>query len=452
MKKLFLGVVALMFVNTVFAQLPPAVKDLLKKSEKARIAFENDNTKDVKLQEAIAAIDEALKTPEGQASAEVWLAKGRVYNVMGAADKATYQADVAKAQITKAAMPMPKLKYIGEAIKAVEPFKNAIAKSVKKEAKLAAEELYFAQDYINMNANDYNRKNDYVNAQACFRAVYEIHKVLVSQKSKSVLDEKASYNSQLYMAGALATQGYANKVKENVDIFKAMIEEKVDTLAFVYTSLYDAYKETDEAEALKYLEAGRIKLPLDNGLMIAELNYYVKAGKLEVLVGKLKNAMVADPKNVSLVFFSGSIYDQLAAKETDPAKKATLEAEAMMYYGKTLEMDSKNLEAVYSIGANIYNKAAAMTKELNELAKLPPNKENNKKYDDKEKEINAVFGKALPYFKKAESINPNDRNTLIALKEIFAKSNQLDLAKEMTNRLLKLENGEKNKSYFEGKE
>ncbi|MFM2267019.1 MAG: hypothetical protein RL757_460 [Bacteroidota bacterium] len=452
MKKLFLGVVALMLVNTAFAQLPPAVKDLLKKSEKARTTFENDNTKDVKLQEAIAAIDEALKTPEGQASAEVWLAKGRIYNAMGGADKAAFQAEAAKAQLTKAAMPTPKLKYLGEAIKAVEPFKNAIAKSVKKEAKLAAEELQFTQEYINMSANDYNRKNDYVKAQLSFRTVYDIHKILVAQKAKSILDDKANYHNQLYMAGAMATQGYANNSKDNTDIYKAMIEEKVDTLAFVYTALYEAYKETNDAEAFKYLEAGRARLPLDNGLMIAELNYYVKAGKLDVLVGKLKNAMVADPKNVSLVFFAGSISDQLAAKETDPAKKATLEAEAMTYYKKTLEMDAKNLEAVYSIGANIYNKAAAMTKELNELAKLPPNKENNKKYDEKEKEINAVFVQALPYFKKAESINPNDKNTLIALKEIFAKSNQLELAKEMTNRLMKLENGETNKSYFEGKD
>ena len=36
------------------------------------------------------------------------------------------------------------------------------------------------------------------------------------------------------------------------------------------------------------------------------------------------------------------------------------------------------------------------------------------------------FDKALPYFEKAESLEPKDKNTLIALKEIYAKKSEFD--------------------------
>jgi hypothetical protein len=59
------------------------------------------------------------------------------------------------------------------------------------------------------------------------------------------------------------------------------------------------------------------------------------------------------------------------------------------------------------------------------------------------------FDKALPYFKKAESINSNDQNTLIALKEIFAKKNDMKMSGEFKSRLETVQGGGKNaKSYF----
>ena len=90
-----------------------------------------------------------------------------------------------------------------------------------------------------------------------------------------------------------------------------------------------------------------------------------------------------------------------------------------------------------------------MTKELQEIGKLPLTKENDRKYAEKEKEVNAMFERALPYFQKAESINPNDQNTLIALKEIFARKNDLEKSSDFKKRLETVQGGGKNPtSYF----
>ena len=40
--------------------------------------------------------------------------------------------------------------------------------------------------------------------------------------------------------------------------------------------------------------------------------------------------------------------------------------------------------------------------------------------------MDAEFKKALPYFLKAEELNPKDMNTMIALKEIYAREGELD--------------------------
>ena len=46
-----------------------------------------------------------------------------------------------------------------------------------------------------------------------------------------------------------------------------------------------------------------------------------------------------------------------------------------------------------------------------------------------------MFDAALPYFLKAEESDPKDRNTLIALREIYARKNQLDKAEEYKKKL-----------------
>ena len=84
-----------------------------------------------------------------------------------------------------------------------------------------------------------------------------------------------------------------------------------------------------------------------------------------------------------------------------------------------------------------YNQGAALTKDL---AKLDADysKTGIQKYEAVQKEMLALFDKALPYFQKAESLKPSDKNTLIALKEIYAKKNQVEKSNEYKLKLEKL--------------
>ena len=157
---------------------------------------------------------------------------------------------------------------------------------------------------------------------------------------------------------------------------------------------------------------------------------------MESLISKLEKAAQLDPNNVSIYVTLGQIYDKLyqdnAAK--DPAKAEEDFNKAMSYYNQAVTRDPKSFDAIYSIGALWYNKAAAYSIELNELSNdyTPA---GTKKYDAKKAQMDETFVKALPFFQQAEELNPKDVNTLIALKEIYARQDKFDLVETYKKKL-----------------
>ena len=165
----------------------------------------------------------------------------------------------------------------------------------------------------------------------------------------------------------------------------------------------------------------------------------------------MKAAIEKEPDNKSLYLTLGNVYDNLFQKSSE-AKDATKSEEyiqsALDYYGKAMEKDPEYMDATYSIGALYYNRAAAYTQEMNKLAD-DYSKPGIAKYNAMKEQVDKEFEKALPYFQQAERMDPNDLNTLIALKEIYARKNQLNVSNEFKARLEKVQAGQKNdSSYF----
>jgi hypothetical protein len=435
MKKLILALLALaLLTGTISAQTPAA--DLIKAANKA---VKNIGGKKDKMALAETAIDVMMKTPENQTNWEALLVKGKFYNEQSAIDNLQRQtAGLLKKEF--------KSEYNKSAMMASDALIAASkATQDKKQLKEVISALTDAQSSLGYYVSEFTDGKDYVSAYNSLNLGLTTHDALKTMGAKSLFDKTEEYNRQLSLVGLLSV--YADKEKESVAVYEKMIALKKDT-SYVYSSLYKVKAESDPAGALKYLEMGRQKYPDDAQLLFTEINYYLKAGKLEVLTDKLKAGIAKEPKNVSLYFTLGNVYDNLSQKETDVTKAEGYAAEAMTYYKKTLDLDAKNSDAIYSIGASFYNKAAQFSKEMKKL-ESDFSKEGQKKYDAAQALMIAEFDKALPYFKKAESINANDQNTLIALKEIFAKKNDMKLSKEFKDRLDTVQGGGKNaKSYF----
>ena len=148
----------------------------------------------------------------------------------------------------------------------------------------------------------------------------------------------------------------------------------------------------------------------DTNLRIKQLNLYLFSHRFNEVIDKLKAAIDKEPKRGDLYQALGSAYEN--TKDTMNARKS---------YETAIQMNPVDFVANYSLGALIYNQAVEKIKAMNNL----PNSDQ-KGYDKLKAESDGLLGKSLPYLEKARSIKGDDLETLNALKELYARLNQMD--------------------------
>ncbi len=447
MRSLFLLLIsAFLVVNAGIAQDKEA-KKALRKASSSLNSFNLDQNDNAKLAEAYANIQLAEKDEVLASEADTWILKGDIYAAIGS--KILQSKDPNMAQFANIeGIPDMETPYLD----AVEAYKKAFSMAEKgRDQSQALENMAAIQNsLVSYGAILYDPSvGDYDNAYKHFNATLEVHKLLKENGEDSALDESADrYGQQVFYTALAAVQ--AQRPEDARRLIDELIEMNYDD-PLIYELMYSIVSEGgDQEEAYAYLQKGREKYPDTTSLLFAEINHFLRQGKLDVLIGRLEEGIKAEPDNPSLYATAGSVYDQLYQKSLEAGEENAQEYfdKALKYYDQALEIDPDNVNATYSVGALYYNKAALMSKELAVLEN-DYSKEGTAKYEALQDKIFEEFDKALPYFQKAESLDPNDRNTLIALKEIYAKKNDIEMSNEFKARLEKLESGETNDdSYF----
>ncbi len=440
MKKNVAIALALVFGFTLArAQEDPG--KLSKQAARALTSYNMDPGGNVaKLNEAKEKINQALKAESVQGMASAWQTKGEIYSTI-----------IQREMMLRQLNPATPLSGDNDALVAFEAFEKAYNLGTKKfEKSDAAKGIAEIQSYlVNMGLMKYEAQA-YDKAYRSFDALVRSHDILSAEKMKSYLDDPEQYRNQLYVTALCAQLAEMNDEAEK---YYMRLYEKGDAQSAVYEGLYQIKTaKGDDAAAERILKEGRQKYPNDAGLLFAEINLYLKKGELDGLIARLKQAIEQEPNNLSLYITLGSVYDNLYQREVqakNEAKAAENFAEAKKYYEKAIEIDPKAGDAYYSLGALYYNKAAARTQDLNALPQDDYSAATIKKYQQIQKEIMALFDQALPYFQKSEALNPNDTNTLIALSEIYARKDELEIANEFKKRLEVIRGGGKNaQPYF----
>lgn len=442
MKKMWLSALALVAISfTAFSQDEDAEKSL-KTATKAYSSYNLDpaNNKP-KLEEARKAIDIACAKAPTNATCKAWVTKGQIYSEYANADEIELQLK----KIEKAKNPeAPLIAY--------KAFKKSHELAVKKWEKSDAIKgiLDMFNKLRNAGADRYGEKK-YVEAYETFNAVLEANATLKAAGEKAILADN-DLNVYAYY-GALSAQG-AGMNAEAEAAYKKLIADKFELKeapGSIYSGLYKVLVEQKkEEESVQALEDGVKAYPNDTELLFSQINYYLKKGELSKLIEKLKAAIDKEPTNAGLYTTLGSVYDNLSQIEMKKGNKAGAEEytkSAMSYYDQSLARDPKNFDAVYSIGAMYYNKAAGMTEELNKLQD-DYSDAGTKKYEALKAKMNEVFGQAMPYFQKAEALNPNDRNTLTAIREISVRLGKMDIGEEFKKRIENIDAKKTNEVYF----
>lgn len=406
----------------------------------------NLNTQDfAKLKEAKDNIVTALKTEEMKTDAKAWELMGQIYN------EAITQYVLAKQTGLGNIDDLPM--EGNPALMASQAFRKTLEMSDKKfMVKSALEGLRAVQGNLSNYGIYLYEDQDYMGAHNSFRESLALHDILKENGAESSLDVEDDLLNQKFITGLSALN--ANQLDIAKPYFQELYDQSYDKPA-VYEAYYKIVSdEKSPEEAYEILAKAREKYPEEVSLLFADINHHLKLNKMEVLIGKLEQAIEKEPENVTLYATMGSVYDNLYQKENEAGNEAKSQEyfdKALTYFNKALDIDADNFDAIYSVGVLYYNKAALITTKMNELAE-DYSKEGLKKFDELKAKVFEQFDLSLPYFKRCEKIDPNDMNTLIALKEIYAKKDDLETSDAFKKRLDIVKEGGKNeKSYFQDK-
>ncbi|MDZ4746866.1 MAG: hypothetical protein SH808_00140 [Saprospiraceae bacterium] len=380
-----------------------------------------------KLQEAVTLANASIDDPLVKIDPTAWQTYGDIFITVVNTDVAHFVIDPAY----KVGDPMASGKaFKGFKMAAELSDKSYQTKDAMKALSAGIQNVYY------MGSALYQTQN-YEGAYDAFKATYDGY-VLLKKNNEPTTFDATEQPKALYYSGLCAQQ--AGMIEEAKAVYKQLVDQGIAE-AGVYEALINLYKDEDPALSEQYLKVAREKYPDDTALLYAEINQLLVKGELVSLVEKLEKAAALDPNNVSIYITLGQIYDKLYQDQsaTDPTAAEESFTKAMSYYHQALAKDAKSFDAVYSIGALWYNKAAAYSIELNTLSNdyTPA---GTKKYDAKKVQMDDAFVKALPFFQQAEELAPKDINTLIALKEIYARQDNFDLVDAYKQKLAALGN------------
>lgn len=422
MKRIVIALVAVMSMSTLtFAQGEKS----LKKASKSLSQFTSDFSNLAALDEAKAYITEAFQDEKVASSAKSWNTRGDILR------------NIADSQIKKQLIdPSFELKDVSSGPEAVDAYMKAMELATKKgDKKNAISGLQETEGVLNNVGIGLYNAEKYVDAFKSFMGELKASKALGEMGESSRLDEGTLRTEKLFFAGL--TGFYAEDYDQSI----ATLEEAEATGtsdATLYQFLYEGYNKKGNTEkALAALNTGREKFPEDSGLLFSEINYYLASGELEKMTSKLEMALEQEPDNTSVMTTLGQVYDQLhvkAGEAGDVDQSLAYFDQALGHYNNALNTDPENFDINYSIGALYYNKAASYTAALTEAAN-DFSAAGNKKYDEIKETMGGYFDQALPYFLKSDEIDSNDRNTLIALKEIYVRKDMFDKSEEYKARL-----------------
>ena len=272
--------------------------------------------------------------------------------------------------------------------------------------------------FNNTGRADYNAK-EYPKALAAFERAYEI-----TGNSDTALLYFCATSAELSKDYGKA-KGYYQKIIDN----KQADGNTYSALVNVHLIMKDT------AGGMQVLKKGRTEFPNDINLVISETNYFLKTNKSKEALNNLNIAIQAKPKDANLYLVRGNIYDNLAnpkdASGKDLEKPQDYDANIKLAeadYKKAIELKSGYFDALYNLGVLYFNQGALLNKQADGIRDNAKFKIANAKADEQ-------FSNAMPILEKAFEVNPADRNTMIALKQIYTRLAMLDKAKAMNDKL-----------------
>lgn len=249
--------------------------------------------------------------------------------------------------------------------------------------------------YFNMGINMYQAEK-FVESAAGFYGAAQFSDII------GVTDSLAYYN-----AGLAANKGEVHELAQEAFEMSVNINYNMNGSVIYLVESYKAQEKFEEGET--FLHEALKKYPGNKDIMIGLINLYLPQGKKAEAESVLTDAIALDPENKELHYVVGTVYE--GQERYEDAEKA---------YKKVLELDPEYTDALLGLGAVYFNMAADYNNKINELQPGDP------KEGEYRAAMKSNFEKALPYLEKADELNPNSKEILNSLKQVYYKLEMTD--------------------------
>ena len=370
MKKIVL--ILLMVPALVLAQKP--IKPNLNKA----LGF----WKDGKLQEAKEMIDVSAADPKLSLDGKAWYYKALIYASLDTTTNEAYKAlspnplDVAMESLQKAdQMAKPGSEYF---------VNDETGFPVTRTQQMSILNSY----YLNKGVNFY-QEDDFESSMAYF------------DKSQRINPKDTT---GYYFAGIVA-QNMENWDKAIFNINNYI--EKGGTSPDAYSwliNIYNAYKE-DKNKALEITRIAKEKFPDKSDFAKFEIGLLIDLDKIDEAKAGLEKAVKDEPGNKTLHFFLG--YTHLKQNNSELAK---------ISFEDALKIDPEYFDAQLYLARAVSEDAHKIKREMNNLGISEADK---KKRFELDKIYVEKLKVSLPYWEKAEKLNPSEQEVLDELYSIY---------------------------------
>jgi len=392
MKKLTILVSLLLIFSSTFAQMG--------KVRNAYANYQNGNVLKAK-----ELIDEAIVHPKSMNDATTWLYRGNIY--VGVHDANSELLTIDAQALAKAAEAFDRAKELDA--------ENKFEKEIN-------------EGFISLAAANYNEAVKGFNAKTYDIAGDLFAEAYAYAKMGNVIDTNSIYNCAIaFNLAKLPTKAspyYELLVNMNYD--KAAIYSEYSNI-LNELELYD--------KAFEVVARGREIFPADYSVLIAEANLFLKTNQTEKALANLEEALNYEDSNYSIYHSIGAMYNMIFndTLKTEEERFSSYE-KSVEAYKKVISLEPTYFDAVYNLGAIIFNKGVYF---LERADALPF---GDKKYDNWKKKGDEFLVEALPFLEQALVLNPEDNSTLYSLKQIYSRTGEMEKYKVVNDKLQDLDN------------
>ena len=241
---------------------------------------------------------------------------------------------------------------------------------------------------------------------------------------------KKAYSANSSNPDAIYCVGYAaelvNKKEEAKSYYLKLLKMKENKNMYLYVRLANIYRDEDDASnAIMVMDEGAPLFLQDTNFNVDYAVAYsivmLWRGRSEDAKDVMSKALQRDPNNHTLLTNYGSELNKI--KRYD---------EAEICFKRALELKPNDAISNYNLGNCYYNK---FVDKHNALDTVP-----DSQYAAAQAATNVILKQSRPYLEKAHELDPQDINTLIMLRNVYIRSDDVsdELKKSIEEKLKEL--------------